>query len=686
MSIYQVSTKNLGITNAEAFIKSAEVDHTYYMFAGRHGQYSAQTVPTPVDSTSSLIQAYSDMIFGKRISPSDMNIVTNRYNWQSNTVYDMYEDFNADLNDKKYYVLVQEGELYRVYKCLFNNNGGPSLVEPFGTDTDILETPIDGYVWKYMYSFDLFTALRFLTDTHMPIVEDPDVKAAAVSGSIDIVKINYGGAGYDNYTSGSFREASDLLIDSDPYQYGLDGNASLIDNFYNNCLIKITSGSAAGEYRTIVNYQIVNGRRVVTIDEPFTNTILRTDTYEIFPRVFFYDVSGTIKTNCVARALIGTSSNTVTKIEVLNPGEGYRSAKAELRPDGSVGVDSRFKAELTPIIPPPGGHGFDVNSELNGTFVCASISFIGDNSPLVVRGIEDYSSIGILKDPLYANVRIYIDSDETVGQFSRFEQVQRMKQIKLSGNVSFESTNTFISSTDTQIKKSLRIGNDVLIKSELETFRSKVDMIIDDSTFTITDEPTTTQSNCALYLIETEDFAKIQDVQLDYLDLTDVNVGAFDKSDYLIGVSSSALTKIDETVEDVISINNRPGDLFTGFNQLTKFYGDFSSDVEFIFDETITQDPSNPDSSKAKLYNFENSVELNKDVLYASNISNTFITVSDGGSGVITGLSSNAYFISQYKYNGDLVSDSGQILYLENLNPINRSTTRSETIKLILRF
>lgn len=686
MSIYQVSTKNLGVTNAETFMKSAEVDHTYYMFAAKHGPYSTDTVPMPADSTSSLIQSYSDMIFGKRISSSDLNIMANRYDWQSNTVYDMYEDFDPDLNNKKYYVLVQEGELYRVYKCLFNNNGGPSLVEPFGTDTDILEIPIDGYVWKYMYSFDLFTALRFLTDTHMPIVEDPDVKAAAVAGSIDIVKINYGGAGYNNYTVGSFREASDLLIDSDPYQYGLDGNASLIDKFYNNCIIKITSGSAAGEYRTIENYEIKNGRRVITLDEPFTNTILRTDTYEIYPKVFFYDVSGDIKSNCIARALIGTSSNTVTKIEVLNPGEGYRSAKAELRPDGSVGVDSRFNAELSPIIPPNGGHGYDVNSELNGSFVCASISFIGDNEPLTVRGIEDYSSIGILKDPLYANVRVYINSSETVGQFTRFEQIQRMKQIKLSGNVSFESTNTYVYSTDSEILKSLRNGDEVLIRSESIIFRSKVDMILDDSTFLIQDAPATTQSNCALYLIQTEDFAKIEDIQLDYLDLSNLNVGAFDRSDYLIGASSSAITKIDQTLDSVISINGRFDNQFGGFNQLTKFYGEFKSDADFIFDEIITQDSNNPDASKAKLYNFENNVELNKDVLYASNISNTFITVSDGGSGVITGLSSNAYFISQYKYNGDLVSDSGQILYLENLNPINRATTRSETIKLILRF
>jgi len=150
--------------------------------------------------------------------------------------------------------------------------------------------------------------------------------------------------------------------------------------------------------------------------------------------------------------------------------------------------------------------------------------------------------------------------------------------------------------------------------------------------------------------------------------------------------TSLAITKVDQTVTDYISVNGRPGDVFSGFNQLTKLYGQFDSGTNFTLDEIVTQDTNNADSPKAKLYNYENNLELNKDVLYVSNVSNNFITSSEGGSGIITGLSSNAYFTSQYKYNGDLITDSGEILYIENINAVNRSASRSETIKLILRF
>jgi hypothetical protein len=53
---------------------------------------------------------------------------------------------------------------------------------------------------------------------------------------------------------------------------------------------------------------------------------------------------------------------------------------------------------------------------------------------------------------------------------------------------------------------------------------------------------------------------------------------------------------------------------------------------------------------------------------------------------VIRGLTSNTYFNASYKYNGEIVPDSGEILYLENLSPITRDYKQTETVKLILEF
>lgn len=53
---------------------------------------------------------------------------------------------------------------------------------------------------------------------------------------------------------------------------------------------------------------------------------------------------------------------------------------------------------------------------------------------------------------------------------------------------------------------------------------------------------------------------------------------------------------------------------------------------------------------------------------------------------VITGANSDATFTVSAKYEGEIEKDSGQIVYVENLSPISRSNTQTETVKLILEF
>ena len=71
--------------------------------------------------------------------------------------------------------------------------------------------------------------------------------------------------------------------------------------------------------------------------------------------------------------------------------------------------------------------------------------------------------------------------------------------------------------------------------------------------------------------------------------------------------------------------------------------------------------------------------------MFVTNVFNVFQTEdSPDSDGVIAG--SAGRFTVKTKYNGWLVPDSGEILYLENLSPITRANNQSETIKLILEF
>lgn len=686
MTTQHIATKKLSVEAAKSFIRSVEEVSSYYMFAAKHTPYSTIDTPMPEDTTNSTISVYNDMLFGKKIGPEDVISMTNRVDWQPNVVYDMYDD-GVVLDDKQYFVMVQEGINYRVYKCLFNNNT-ESLVEPFGTDLDPIEMPEDGYVWKYLYSFDESTARKFMTNSHIPIVVNSAVKNAATDGSINIIKIEYGGVGYNNYNIGSFVESDDIIIDNNVLQYGLSGNASGTNDFYRGCIIKITSGDALNEYRIINDYYIsTNGKKIILIDRPFIGNVQKSDTYEIYPNVYVYDEGGTSTQECFARAIINPlSGNTVSRVEILNPGIGYRKARAVIIPDETVGVANGFGANITPIISPQGGHGSNLTAELNGSYVGISVSFVKDVEPLISRGSEDYRTIGIIKDPLFANVKIMIDSSLTSGTFITNENIIRYKPIKLSGNVSVTTSNSYVYATP-DIVNSLRLNDTVIISDGTKQIYSEV-MNISTLSFNISDIPTFTSSNCSIVLTESEQFAKLSEANNTYLKLTDVKPIGEDKSTYMIGETSSAMAVVDLASTPYLYIGNRDGEGFAQYNQLTKFVGEFSSGINFELDEYIVQDTAGTSSNRptARLYKTVNSDVADNDFIYASNITGEFLPTSSGGDGELRGMTSNAYFTSLYKYSGELVTDSGELFYIENLDPISRSSTQTETIKLILNF
>ena len=220
-----IITNKFRIHNQEQFVESfSEASpNVYYMGIGRpqawatstrgdsRTQYEGtDTSPlTPVDSVSQEYHVFDDLLAAKRVTSSDVSIVIPRRNWTTGTVYDYYRhDYGhyitgstssvvtADsgataLYDATFYVLNSNNN---VYKCLDNNGGANSTVEPTGTSTSILTTG-DGYKWKYMYSLSAAQQTNFLSTDFMAVATNSTVAAANTDGAIDIVKIKTAGSG-----------------------------------------------------------------------------------------------------------------------------------------------------------------------------------------------------------------------------------------------------------------------------------------------------------------------------------------------------------------------------------------------------------------------------------------------------------------------------------------------------------
>jgi hypothetical protein len=217
-----IVTNKFRINNALQFYESfgEATPTTYYLFVGRPQPFSTSTgggtdsVPaSPIDNVVDEMMYYRDMIAAKKITASDVSYAVPRHDWVTGTVYDYYRgDYGATVNSAtvttvaggtdmfatttKMYVRSSAGN---VYKCMANNSGAASTVEPSGTSTSEFTTG-DGYVWKYMYSLTATETSSFLTTDFMAVHTDSTVSAAAVDGAVRHYHIANGGAGYTNGT------------------------------------------------------------------------------------------------------------------------------------------------------------------------------------------------------------------------------------------------------------------------------------------------------------------------------------------------------------------------------------------------------------------------------------------------------------------------------------------------------
>jgi|TARA_B100000085_G_scaffold75215_1_gene67577 hypothetical protein len=199
-----------------------------YLFTGRSTPWNAEryaagqpeasgvselSPPEAYDSFNDMNEIFDDMISAKRITRSDLSQVIRRNTWNPNVKYDMYRNnyttVNPSINgqtslyDAQFYVINSN---YQVYKCISNGqspsfpNGRQSTVEPTGTTTSIIESPSDGYRWKYMYTIDIADYIKFVSTDFMPVKKDTTVAAAAIDGSIDQLVITNAGSALTNNT------------------------------------------------------------------------------------------------------------------------------------------------------------------------------------------------------------------------------------------------------------------------------------------------------------------------------------------------------------------------------------------------------------------------------------------------------------------------------------------------------
>jgi hypothetical protein len=663
-----VVPNNYKLHIAKQFIESVtEASNTaYYLFAAKHMPFT-NTIPTPTDNFRGIThELYRDMMYGKRVANNDLRLMIRRIDWVGNTAYDSYDDIEGNLEDQDFYAVVNAGAFYHVWKCLDNNYGNTSTVEPNFGDIDardeVYETS-DKYRWKYMYSVSSTNVSKFGTNEYFPVEANSSVSENAVEGAIDIIKVTNAGRGYGNYLTGTF-SSSDIRLNGNSLVFALGNTASTVNNYYHDCVLYLSSGTGVGQYRDIVGYVVNNTTKYVVVNTAFTTVPTNSTEYEIYPKVQIVG-DGTESNSAVARAIVNTSGNTIERIEMMDRGAGYKYATANVLAHGSVGVSNT--ATLRILFGPMGGHGADSEKELFARRVCVSVKLSNTESN-TIPAVNDINQFGLMKDVIFDNVAI--ETTASNGTFFGTEQVYRVAPVKLSGTISINTTSANVTGTDTDFVNQLSAGDRVYFKANTDHQLAQINSITNATHLILTSNGLFANTTAEFYIPNETSYGHVSSVSVGNVVVSNVH-GVLENNNYLIGVTSGAFATI-----NTISRN----DITKGFDTFISMYGyrvqvdsGSLSPNEVVFQTDITL-------SNAYLHSAE-SLGSGIYKLYVTNQLGVF-NVGDQ----LVGANSGAVSTILEKYAPEIRHNSGEILYLENIETVTRQSSQSETFKVIFEF
>jgi hypothetical protein len=377
------------ILNAENFVKSVsgvgDTTNKYYTFIGLPNSLNpsaggsadwTSNIPSPLDGFEEEYKIKESIIALKQITSQDVRQLIRKVKWSAGTTYEMYKhNYNVynttpvsrqtSLYESNFYVVNED---LRVYICLNNgenpeNPGGrPSFDEPTFIDLEPRSAGSsgDGYVWKYLYTIKPSEIVRFDSIEYIPVPN------------------NWGSLGESISTKNN----------------AIDGKIEVI-------IVKNRGSNYQPISTSFSNVPILGdgtgGRATVTIDS-------------------FGKVSDVYVTD-------GGSNYTFGTIQFF-PGAPGSADGEPINRLVNTGIGTTSIAQFEVVIPPKGGHGYDVYRELGAyrVLLYSRYETLEDNPDVILN--NDFARVGIIKNPTIPN------SDDEILNVS---SASGLSALKLSG-------------------------------------------------------------------------------------------------------------------------------------------------------------------------------------------------------------------------------------------------------------
>ena len=360
------------------------------------------------------------VIFGNKISVSDVRYMFYKNNWVSGKVYDDFDD-QEDITLKNSIVTVPDDEgNYLVFKCIENNRGGKSTYPPSlnGINPASYEfiALLDSYVWKYMFTVSSSDATIYQTTDSLPLpypaYGDAGVIASAKESVSQIIIEKTPLIEFSSYLFGAAtgnNNASDVIVFSS-IQTGSTKNLvvsitpkvgfSLFtnENAYANMYLKTPNGNL---YDVLATSYVTEDKINITVST--TDSITTTTLCQLIPKI---NVSQSTLTGqpCKAYGIID-QYGTLIKVGFKSNGTEYKYATAELSYPNSL--TNPGITRLRCVISPTGGHGSNPIAEMAMSRLAVITNFSGESAS--IPDTNTYTKVGLVKNPTFTD-GVYRDS------------------------------------------------------------------------------------------------------------------------------------------------------------------------------------------------------------------------------------------------------------------------------------
>lgn len=376
------------------------------------------------------------VIFGNRVTQENLRYMFPIRNWEQNKVYDSYDD-TKDVETLDMFVTVLDGGIvgessYKVYKCIKNNNGGPSIENPTTSTDSVLNnfegTLDDGYIWKFMFEVIPSEYINFGTNTLLPLPfpGDPNVIAAAKEEVSDVVIENTVTGLFLSYvntsnpdigvripsisgvssveTSSSIKEifisiTSDVLSNDDAYKnmHLVTPTRGIVYDILSSSLIT----NAGNSQVSVIKLEIFNQELEDETDPVTLDLLTQNEAYRIVPKILISKSDGK---QAVAVGELD-EFGTLIDVNVIEKGSEYKTASATVLIPENAQTTTNDTFTLRCIVSPKGGHGSDPVKEMAMSRLGVVTSYSGtiENIPIT----NTYTQVGLVKGVEFSTITPY---------------------------------------------------------------------------------------------------------------------------------------------------------------------------------------------------------------------------------------------------------------------------------------